>query len=228
MHHTEGSNLFDAIERGFAAGGHHAPARRPPLEYSGWPGYPRRRPLVLVSQDNTSDPQHWKPVKPPKPILRKCIQKFREIVGPVSFCRDGRWQPPISDYADSAIHCADSHGSRDGEYLLNLRFPGSESSCEEPLTAVRNASCAGLSYEACRDLIPWSTPIYLMVGNWLHVSRDGSVRHLGIGFTLVDAGDYDNDGRSEVVFWYSGYDRDGYVLYYNGFSDHADFTWNDH
>ncbi len=36
---------------------------------------------------------------------------------------------------------------------------------------------------------------------------------LGEGLWLVDAGDYDGDGRSEVIFWFSGYNRDGYVLF---------------
>jgi hypothetical protein len=45
---------------------------------------------------------------------------------------------------------------------------------------------------------------------------------------LLDAGDYDGDGRSEVLFWSSGEDVDGYVLMYDGFTKSAEFKWSYH
>lgn len=43
--------------------------------------------------------------------------------------------------------------------------------------------------------------------------------------TLIDAGDYDSNGKSEVIFWTSRYDGDGYVMFYNDFTSMIDFTW---
>ena len=42
---------------------------------------------------------------------------------------------------------------------------------------------------------------------------------------LIDAGDYDNDGKSELLFWYSGYNRDGYILIYDDFRKSAEYIW---
>jgi hypothetical protein len=53
-------------------------------------------------------------------------------------------------------------------------------------------------------------------------------RYLGQDLTLVDAGDYDGDGASELLFWYSGYDEDGYTLVYDGGRKSVDYHWNYH
>jgi hypothetical protein len=47
--------------------------------------------------------------------------------------------------------------------------------------------------------------------------------------TLLDAGDYDNDGRSEVVFLLSqGDDTDGFVLFDGDFEKSVVLTWHYH
>lgn len=45
---------------------------------------------------------------------------------------------------------------------------------------------------------------------------------------LVDAGDYDNDGRSELVFSIDRYNEGGYELYYNDFKKHSTFRFGYH
>lgn len=45
---------------------------------------------------------------------------------------------------------------------------------------------------------------------------------------LVDAGDYDGDGKSEILFWFERYNRDGYVLFYDKCSKFDEFTWPYH
>ena len=57
------------------------------------------------------------------------------------------------------------------------------------------------------------------------VLRNGSCQYLRSDMLLLDAGDYDNDGKSEVVFKFEEYDRDGYVLYYDDFRGKAEFGW---
>lgn len=46
--------------------------------------------------------------------------------------------------------------------------------------------------------------------------------------SLVDAGDYDNDGKSEVVFSIAGDNLGGYVLFYDDFTKHATFEFSYH
>jgi hypothetical protein len=45
---------------------------------------------------------------------------------------------------------------------------------------------------------------------------------------LIDAGDYDGNGRSELVFRKSSYDYDGYVIYFDDFAKSAEFGWTYH
>jgi hypothetical protein len=64
--------------------------------------------------------------------------------------------------------------------------------------------------------------------SWFHISKENSISFIGRDLTLVDAGDYDGDGESEVIFRQNEYNRNGYILFYNKFLDHVDFTWNYH
>lgn len=64
--------------------------------------------------------------------------------------------------------------------------------------------------------------------HWFILDAAGGVRFLGSDLLLIDAGDYDGDGRSELIFRKSGYDYDGYVLYADDFAKAAEFGWNYH
>jgi hypothetical protein len=67
---------------------------------------------------------------------------------------------------------------------------------------------------------PWSARWFLVIGN--------EVRYLGTNLDLVDAGDYDADGSSEIVFWYSAYNEDGYALLHDRLEKRSDFRWRYH
>jgi hypothetical protein len=51
---------------------------------------------------------------------------------------------------------------------------------------------------------------------------------LGSELSLVDAGDYDADGESELLFWYSGYNQDGYTLLFDGLRKQVSYRWKYH
>ncbi len=53
------------------------------------------------------------------------------------------------------------------------------------------------------------------------MTSDGA-RYLGSNLELVDAGDFDGDGTSEVLFRYSAYDEDGYTLFTDGLTKRTD------
>ena len=46
--------------------------------------------------------------------------------------------------------------------------------------------------------------------------------------TYIDAGDFDANGTSEVLFWFSGYNNDGYVLFTDNLKHRVEFTWHYH
>ncbi len=62
---------------------------------------------------------------------------------------------------------------------------------------------------------------------WLF-RKDGQFRYIGAGLTLLDAGDYNADGSSEVVFFRSGYNLDGYVLLNARDASTQSFLWSYH
>ena len=63
---------------------------------------------------------------------------------------------------------------------------------------------------------------------WYVVEPTGMVSFLNSNMWLVDAGDYDGDGKSEVLFAISGYDEGGYRLYYSDFGRSAEFLFGYH
>jgi len=60
------------------------------------------------------------------------------------------------------------------------------------------------------------------------VTPEHQVRFLGSGMWFVDAGNYGEDGKTEVVFSIGGYNRDGYKLFYDDFKQSAVFEFNYH
>ncbi len=60
------------------------------------------------------------------------------------------------------------------------------------------------------------------------ISLEGKTVSLGRGYLLIDAGDYDNDGHSEFIFFGGGYNRDGYTMYYNNFTKKVEHSWKYH
>jgi hypothetical protein len=45
---------------------------------------------------------------------------------------------------------------------------------------------------------------------------------------LVDAGDYDSDGKSEVLFSIAEHNKGGYRLFYRNFTKRAEFAFHYH
>jgi len=57
--------------------------------------------------------------------------------------------------------------------------------------------------------------------------RDARLLDSGI-WLVVDAGDYDGDGKSELVFAINDYNRGGYRLFYDDFRQRAVFEFSHH
>ena len=65
-------------------------------------------------------------------------------------------------------------------------------------------------------------------GQWYVIDPTGKPRFLGTNIWLVDAGDYDNSGSSEVLFSINGYNSGGYRLFYKNFTQSAEFLFHYH
>src|SRR5258708_11648386 len=64
--------------------------------------------------------------------------------------------------------------------------------------------------------------------HWFVADGADPIRFLGSGLTLIDAGDYDNDGRSETIFLKADYDFTGYVLSFDAFPHSPEFAFHYH
>jgi hypothetical protein len=94
--------------------------------------------------------------------------------------------------------------SRRGDWLVSLQIP-----------ALRGHECEH-GDEEDDDPLPHT----------FAVDAAGKVTFLGTAMTLVDAGDYDADGRSELIFWRTvGDNSEGYILVADHFATRVEFSW---
>lgn len=170
--------------------------------FAGWCDTPSDRPLVVVSPAHFHDPQSWKPAPARSASRTELFSAFAAARGPAHRCFDaaGEERTPWP-YTPSDLTVTATYRNVAGTMLVALTLDAKERTCDGP-----------------RD--------GLDATHWFVVAD--TVRHLGGGLTLVDAGDYDGDGRSELLFWYGAYDNDGYTLFYDGFEKRADFRWSYH
>jgi len=163
-----------------------------------------RRPLVVVSGPYFSDPDGWKRTKLPDEILSKVRKAFRRDYPHVNRCKDEEVLEHNWQFPDQALVFAVAYGSNKHSFLAQAEL--------------HTGDCGWV--DSNDD--PQSDP-------WFFVAEDGTVRRIGSFMTLLDAGDYDNDGKSEVVFFLSqGENTDGFVLFDAAFKKQGSLLWNYH
>lgn len=171
-------------------------------EYGGFSGSPVFRPLIANSRPFFRDPDSWKRFNPSAKIAAALRLEFRKKFPSVSNCaslEDDTAKP--WPYRDADIKIIKSYRSNRDWSAVQLLLTGNR--------------CDGPPEDAFLD-------------QWFAVAPGGEIRFLGEGMWLVDAGDYDNDGRSEMVFSIDRYDRGGYELFYDDFKRHAEFAFSYH
>ena len=161
------------------------------------------RPLIANSEPYFKDPEVWKPYSPVQKLIVLFRQAFRKQFP--KLCRisktdDSKLEP--FPYRDDEIAVAKGYSSKLGWVVARMHLPAID--CED--------------VEAGFDI---DDP-------WYAVAPNGSVSYLGSGLQLVDAGDYDNDGKSELVFAINRDNRGGYVLFWDNFNKRAVFEFGYH
>jgi len=174
--------------------------------FSGWCTVPMFRPVVLVSRSNYGDPEKWKPFSPGHSYLMKLFEPLKLAIGKFKVVRckktkDGEQAEPW-EYKPRDLVLYKCYRSKSGLELVSIGIDHEKTGCEflaEP---------------------QWSRHLFLIDGE--------KIEFLGNQMELVDAGDYDKDGHSELLFWFSAYDKDGYVLVYDGQRQKAEYLWSYH
>jgi len=170
--------------------------------YGGWCDPPKHRPLVVTSGSRWRDPEGWKRVDMSEPGLHRAFSALRRQWSGKSWCMNGPDNKKISvriGPAQMKLHAA----YRDNE--------------NRELVAM---SLDSRLYECDSEVDEGGTVHWILLG--------ASPRYIGDINDLVDAADYDGDGKTEFLFWYGGYDQDGYVLFSNDFRRKTAFLWRYH
>jgi len=171
-------------------------------EFSGFLETAVYRPLITSSQSYFADPDTWKPSALPSDLVRLVRREFRLKFPKVTNCAN-----PDENvarrwrYPDDNIKVTKVYSSRTKWFVAQVFLAGY--GCDGPL----------------------DDPF---IDQWFAISPAGKIKFLDAGMWLVDAGDYDNDGKSEMVFSIDRYNRGGYELFYADFEKKAVFEYAYH
>lgn len=177
---------------------------QPTEAFMGWDGDAAPRPLVVVSENNCLDPQRWRPFEPDTAELPKLVRFYNSYLALLDEFA------PV-DYTD--LEFAHSYTSVKNDQLLQVRLKTTEDNWSGyPIWIYQshNGYYVNLSYNIDLPFID-------------DFSDDDYSTNV-----LVDAGDYDNNGQSELLFWSSRYDGDGYILFSNNCAEMSVFLWRYH
>ena len=186
-------SCYDQIGVHTIAEGQDIPDAGPRTEqYSGWPGYRVKRPLVLVSGPFFKDPEGWTAASATRRVPKRVARLFVESIQG-SEDDEQEMPAPLSQLIrrrDLGVRTV--YRSREGMSLLGVQY-------QEAGTVFDRLDDADLSL------------------HWYGVGADGDVTFLGSEMELLDIGDFNGDGVSELVFWYDSYNRNGYILVWDDF-----------
>ena len=145
-------------------------------EYSGFLSTPVFRPLVAVSKPHYKDPEGWKPAHLSAESLNALHEQFRRQFPRVLNCRNPNENTPKPwAYQDNDIKTGKAYSSRLNWSLAALSLTG----------------------WACDGPQETDGPF---IDHWYALTPTGTIIDLGSGMQFLDAGDYDGDGKSEVLF----------------------------
>lgn len=168
-----------------------------------------RRPLVVVSKPNFYDPDGWKRAALPEDLLAPVRTAYRQAYHHLRQC-DERGEPLKSDwdFPDSELTAVRTYGSNKRSFIVETR----------------------LKHQKCVFDVNGNEVENLEGTQWFYLGSDHVAHSLGADLQLVDAGDYDGDGKSEVIFFFGNTDTDheGYTLFYDDFRNKATLTWTYH
>lgn len=169
-------------------------------EFGGYTEASVYRPLVANSKAYFGDPDQWKPFAPSSEVATLLQQAFRKKYP--KLCR-------ISQ--------------NDQSKLEEFSYRNEEVKVVKAYASHLRGTVARLHLEAvdCRD----TEAGFDIDDPWFFVDAKKRVKYLDSGMWLVDAGDYDNDGRSELIFSINREDEGGYEIWYENFNKHSTFRF---
>ncbi len=178
---------------------------KPTTEFGAAPDQPLLRPLVAISVPNFQDPDHWKPHALSLEQLALVRQQFRAKFP--KLCQIGKPDEAKVEprpYADPDIQLVKAYASNTNWFLAHVHIDDAIV-CDDPEAG------------------------FQMLDPWFTLAPENSAfTYLGSGLNLIDAGDYDKSGHSQLLFSLTAANRSGFVLYYDNFFHSATFAFSYH
>ena len=171
--------------------------------FSGWCTTPSTRPLVVLTRPATPDPNRWRPIPQDAGLQARLYGAVKLVVGRFNaiHCPDGETVAPYA-FQPRDLRISARYRSARGQELIAIGLDHDHFGCDGPSP-------------------PEWTPQWFLT--------DGpSLEHLGHEMELVDIGDYDGDGTSEMLFWHSGHNRGGYRLLFDSLRRQVRYEWGYH
>lgn len=173
---------------------------KPSWTFAGWPNRMIYRPLVINTQPYYTDQKKWKP-----------------------------FVPGVSDSTKIVNWINEQYFQTDSVIIQNiLKSYKTADSKRKIIKAHLN--------EGFSILVPYKDQFHIYEEDTVTtrysvsflIKDDNEVTQLAPYLTLIDAGDYNNNGEVELIFKIQTYNYDGYVLYYNDFNDKIHYGWRYH
>lgn len=161
------------------------------------------RPLIANSRPYFSDPDTWNTTGATQHLLAILRAAFRNQFP--KLCRSSRNDDTKLEpfaYKDEDVSLVKAYSSRTGWVVARMHLEAIDCSDVEAGFNIEDPSFA--------------------------VDPQNAVSLIGLGLVLVDGGDYDNDGKSELVFAINRDNRGGYELFYDNFKKRAVFEFGYH
>jgi hypothetical protein len=181
--------------------------------FAGWPGGEVHRPLVAVAGTARAY-RTWTRVEGTARDRERMFPHFRKVVPYLEYCKtkpDGEPTMHRTPVRPTHVEVVGAIQLAEGSRLSGLRI--------KPAL-----------YVDCGD-IPESGSVVWFVEQKGHVRTlqpDVKAKNWALTLEPIEVGDFDGDGKTEALFWFSGYNEDGYVLFFEDFRKSARFTWGYH
>lgn len=173
--------------------------------YEGWEGNKEVKVFTSKIQksnvsksQNKNQSEHWRKRKPSLQLLDKLYSEFRKQF-PMN---SGPWSV---NWKKSDLEIGDAYQSSKGNWLISLRIN------HKKLNELKEPP------ELMDENIGFNYQFYAVV--------NGTIKHLGEGLHPILAADFAGNGQSDWLMAYTGYNREGYILFDPNFSNFVSFKY---